>query len=139
MIYLKISYYFAYKNRKEFKEVLRNSESTQAYNIYLDEMNKINERMGRRRIIERRRIDKIESLCEDGFKKKEYLKKKINKFNKRHKNSKEQNNLIPNDDFYIINRNTDKDQIGTLLPQLLSLRKSCLEEITVGNFINKRK
>lgn len=135
----KISYYFAYKNRKEFKEVLRNSESTQAYNIYLDEMNKINERMGRRRIIERRRIDKIESLCEDGFKKKEYLKKTIDKFNKRHKNSKEQNNLIPNDDFYIINRNTDKDQIGTLLPQLLSLRKSCLEEITVGNFINKRK
>jgi hypothetical protein len=135
----KISYFYAYKNRKEFKEVLRNSESTHAYNIYLDEMNRINERMDRRRIVERKRIDKIESMCEDGFKKKEYLKKIIDKFNKRHKDNVKEKSLIPNDDFYIVNRNNDKDQMGTLLPKLLSLRKTCLEEITVGNFLNKKK
>ena len=37
------------------------------------------------------------------------------------------------------NRNNDKEQLGTLLPKLLSLRKTCLEEITVGNFLNKKK
>ena len=135
----KISDFYAYQNRKEFKEILRNSESTHAYNLYLDEMNRINEKMDRRRIVERKRIDKIQTLCDDGFKKKEYLKNKIDKYNKRHKEYKEQDNLIPNDDFYIINRNNDKDQIGTLLPKLLSLRKTCLDEITVGNFVNKKK
>lgn len=135
----KISDFYAYQNRKEFKEILRNSESTHAYNLYLDEMNRINEKMDRRRLVERKRIDKIQTLCDDGFKKKEYLKNKIDKYNKRHKEYKEQDNLIPNDDFYIINRNNDKDQIGTLLPKLLSLRKTCLDEITVGNFVNKKK
>ena len=135
----KISDFYAYQNRKEFKEILKNSESTHAYNLYLDEMNRINEKMDRRRFVERKRIDKIQTLCDEGFKKKEYLKNKIDKYNKRHKEYNQQDNLIPNDNFYIINRNNDKDQMGTLLPKLLSLRKTCLDEITVGNFLNKKK
>ena len=134
----KISDFYAYKNRKEFQGILRNSENTQAYNLYLDEMNRINEKMGRRRVVQRKKIDKIQTLCDDEFKKKEYLKNKIDMFNQRHKEIKKQNNLIPNDDFYIINKNNKQDLLGTLLPKLLSSRNKCLNEITVGNNLNMK-
>ena len=134
----KISDFYAYQNRKEFQEILKNNENTQAYNIYLDEMNRINEKMGKRSVIERKRIEKIESLCDDGFKRKEYLKNRIDIFNKRHKEEKKQKNIILNDDFYIMNKNNEKDQIGSLLPKILSLRNNCLHEITVGNFFIKK-
>ena len=68
----KISDFYAYQNRKEFKEILRNSESTHAYNLYLDEMNRINEKMDRRRIVERKRIDKIIRLICEGKPNKAY-------------------------------------------------------------------
>ena len=134
----KISDFYAFRNRKEFQEILKNSENNQAYNIYMDELNKINEKMGRLRAIERKKIDKIEILCDDGFKKKEYLKNRIDIFNKRHKEAEKENNIIPNDDFYILNRNNEKNQIGSLLPKLLSLRQTCLNEINLGNYFNKK-
>lgn len=134
----KISDFYAFKNRREFKEVLKGGENTHAYNIYMDEMDKINEKMERHRSIERKKIEKIEILCDDEFKKKEYLKNKIDKFIKRHKETEKQKNIIPNDNFYILSRNNEKDQIGKLLPKLLSLRNVCLNEITVGNFLNKK-
>ena len=134
----KISDFYAYQNRKEFQEILKNNENTQAYNIYLDEMNRINEKMGKRSVIERKRIEKIESLCDDGFKRKEYLKNRIDIFNKRHKEEKKQKNIILNDDFYILNKNNENEQIGNLLPKILSLRNNCLHEITVGNFFIKK-
>lgn len=132
----KISDFYAYKNRKEFKGILK--ESTQAYNIYLDEMNHLNEKMAKRRNVERKKIDRIQFLCDEGFKKKEYLKNKIDIFNKRHKEIKKLNGIIINDDFYIINRNSEKELLGTLLPKLLSSRNKCLNEIIVGNFFNKK-
>ena len=48
----KISDDYAYKNRKEFQELLKENEKTHIYNLYLDEMNKFIERMNRHRTIE---------------------------------------------------------------------------------------
>ena len=134
----KISDSYAYKNRKEFQESLKNNEKVYAYNLYLDEMNRIYNKMSKRLKIERKKIDKIETLCDDGYKKKEYLKNKIDKYNKRHKEEIKVKNIINNDEFYILNNNNNKEQIGSLLPKLLSLKNNCLHEITVGNFINKK-
>ena len=130
---VKISPFYAYQNRKEFKGILKNSENIQAYNLYLNEMNRINERMEKRRNVQRKKIDKIQSLCDEGFKKKEYLKNKIDIYNKRHKEIKKQKGIIPNDDFYIVNRNSKKEILGTLLPKLLSTRNKYINEIFVGN------
>ena len=101
-------------------------------------MNRIYNKMSKRLKIERKKIDKIETLCDDGYKKKEYLKNKIDKYNKRHKEEIKVKNIINNDEFYILNNNNNKEQIGSLLPKLLSLKNNCLHEITVGNFINKK-
>lgn len=134
----KISDFYAFKNRKEFQGILRSNENTHAYKLYLDEMNKINHKMIKRRKIERKRIDKIETLCDFGYRKKEYLKNKIDIYNKRHKEEKKVLNIIANDDFFVLNKNDNKEQIGNLLPKLLSLRNNCLKEITVGNFLKKK-
>ena len=134
----KISDFYAFKNRKEFQDFLNNGENTQAYKIYMNELNKINEKMERHRAVERKKIDKIELLCQDGFKRKEYLKNRIDIFNKRLKESEKEKNNFSNDDFSILNRINEKAQIGNLLPKLLSLRNACLNEITLGNFLNKK-
>ena len=137
----KISYFYAYNNRKEFHELLKNNENAHAYILYLDEINKINERLDRHRKIERKRIDKIETLCDEGFRKKEFLKNKIDIYNKKHKDLEKQIYLIPNDDFYISNTsNKGKiEQMGTLLPKLLSFKEECLKKITLGNSLNQDK
>ena len=134
----KISDFYAFKNRKEFQDFLNNGENTQAYKIYMNELNKINEKMERHRAVERKKIDKIELLCQDGFKRKEYLKNRIDIFNKRLKESEKEKNNFSNDDFSILNRINEKAQIGNLLPKLLSLKNACLNEITLGNFLNKK-
>ena len=136
----KISYFYAYNNRKEFHELIKNNENAHAYILYLDEISKINERIGRHRKIERKRIDKVEILCDEGFRKKEYLKNKIDIFNKKHRDLEKQVDLIPNDDFYISNtsnKGNKIEQMGTLLPKLLSSREKCLKKITVGNSLNQ--
>ena len=134
----KISFFYAYKNRKEFQGILKNSENVQGYNLYLNEMNRINQKMELRRFFERKKIDKIQTLCDDEFQKKEYLKNKIDKYNKRHKEINKRNGFIPNDDFYIINKNNNKELLGTLLPKLLSSRNKCISEIFVGNILYKK-
>ena len=136
----KISYFYAYNNRKEFHGLLKNNENAHAYLLYLDEINKINERLGRHRKIERKRIDKVETLCEEGFRKKEFLKNKIDIYNKRHRDLEKQINLIPNDDFYISNTSNKGNKIkqtGTLLPKLLSFKEESLKKIPEGNSLNQ--
>ena len=122
----KISYFYAYNNRREFHELLKNNENAHAYKLYLYEINKINERLDKHRKIERKRIDKIETLCDEGFIKKEFLKNKIDIYNKRHRDFEKQIDLIPNDDFYISNTSNKGNKIekmGTFLPKLLSLKE----------------
>ena len=134
----KISEDYAYRNRKEFQELLKGNEKTHVYNIYLNEINKLNETIVKHRAKERRKIDKIDILCEDDFRKKEYLKNKIDIFNKRHKEAKNNDDFIINDDILFLNKNHQKNKIGTLLPKLLSLKEKCNNELIVGNFINKK-
>ena len=134
----KISDDYAYKNRKEFQELLKGNEKTHIYNLYLDEMNKFIEKMSRYRTIERRKIDRINSLCLDEFRKKEYLKNKIDIYNKRHRETKRNNDFVINDDILFLNKINQREQIGTLLPKLLSLKEQCNKELTLGNFRHKK-
>ena len=138
----KISYFYAYNNRKEFHELLKNNENAHAYILYLDEINKINERLGRHRKIERKRIDKVETLCDEGFRKKEFLKNKIDLYNKKHRDLEKHIDIIPKEDFFISNtsnKGNKIDQMGTVLPKLLSFKEECLKKITLGNSLNQDK
>ena len=143
----KISDTFAYNNRKGFNEQIKNAESTDAIYIYLHNMEKTNRRLENKRNIQRKNIRKIESLCEDEFAKKEYLKKRIDGFNKKYRNEKRIKNFNSYDEFFLTNRknnedNNEDDNYNTngFLPKLLALRKECLKENTVGElFLKKHK
>ena len=133
----KISTSFAYRNRKELQEILKINTNAKAIILHLNEMNKINEKMGRRRIIERKRIDEINSLCENGYRKKEYLKSKIDIINSKNKEMNKLNqssDYLPNDNYYMIKNNNELK--GTLVPKLISLKKEAEKKIKIGSSLN---
>ena len=135
----KISYYYAYNNRKEFHEILKGNENLNGYILYLDEIRKTNEKMERQRKVERKKIEKIETLCDDGFKKKEFLKNKIDKFNKIHKDSNKDLNIISYDEFYVTKKKSNNKLMGNLLPKLLSLKEKYFDKIHFGDSLNNKK
>ena len=140
----KISDVFAFKNRKGYNDLIKNAKSTNAYDIYLHDMEKANEKLEKQRNAQRKKIKRLEMLCEDDFKKKEYLKKKINIYNKRHRNERKKENTSFDDEAFITNKkiNDVKDNElnqGKFMSMLLSLKEQCLKEITVGNFLINKK
>ena len=119
----KISNSLAYKNRKELREILKINANARSYILHLNEMNKINEKLERRRVVEWKTIDKVNLLCDDGFKKNEYLKNKIDKINNKNDILNKSRDYIINDDFYM-SRNEKNQLAGTLIPKLLSIKSA---------------
>ena len=128
----RISDTFAYKNRKELREILKVNENARSYILHLVEMNKVNEKLGRRRVIEWKRIDKVNSMCDVGFRKNEYLKNKIDKINDKNDKLNKSRDYIPNDDFYTYKNNKDY-MIGKLVPKLMSIKKENGNKDFYGN------
>lgn len=139
----KISPSFAFQNCKKFKQKMKNAESTSAYYIYLHDMQKTNEKLEKQRSVERKKMKKVENLCEDEFKKKEYLKKRIDFFNRRHKNEKKIQNIIANNEFWLTNKRNDDEYNKNInegfLPTLFRLREQALKEITICNSVNEKE
>ena len=119
----KISNSLAYKNRKELREALKINANARAYILHLNEMNKINEKLERRRVIEWKTIDKVNVLCDEGFKRNEYLKNKIDKINNKNDILNKSRDYIINDDFYM-SRNEKNQLAGTLIPKLISFKNA---------------
>ena len=117
----KISNSFAYRNRKELKEILKINKNAESYILHLNEINKINEKMGKRRIIERKRIDKVNSLCDEGFKKNENLKNKIDIINIKNLKLNKSKDYLFNDNF-IINKEHKNNIYGNLVPKLMLIK-----------------
>ena len=139
----KISDSYAFRNRKGFNNQLKNAESTNAYYIHLHDIDKTNEQLEQIRNIQREKIKKVEMLCEDEFQKKEFLKKRIDSFNKKYKKEKNEQ-IILADRFFLTSRknnNFENNKInnGSIFPMLMNLREKCFEEITVGNFLKRKK
>ena len=151
----RISDTFAYKTRKEINENIKNAESINAYYIYLHDMDKTNDQLEEKRIKSRKIINRVESLCEDEFNKKEYLKNLIDIYNKRHKNFDklqkikarnlkndlnwiEKNNKEEDDEDDDENDNIYNPRKGNYFPKLMSLREKSLKDITIGEFLFKK-
>ena len=148
----RISDSMAFKNMKGLKENLKNAESTNAYYIYMHDMDKTNARLEERRNKAKKIIDKVELLCEDEVNKKEYLKNLIDIYNKKHskiKNlqkiniKKSESNLMQNNKIESEsddeNLNIYNPKLGNFFPKLLTLREQNIEQINVGNFLFKKK
>ena len=125
---IKVSEDYAYINRKELHEFMRDNENILAYEIYLKEMNKINDKISKKKEVEKKNLSMVENLLEDVYRKKEFLKYKIDNYHFRHAKQDELKifSLKNRDDFYMNKINNDKKVLhGTLLPKLIELKDYC--------------
>ena len=76
-IQTKISEELAYKNRGEYKKEIKTSSNINSYELFLKDLNEINEEKERNRLKEDIKMMKIDNLLDDTCKHKEYLKKRI--------------------------------------------------------------
>ena len=124
---LKVSDVYAYINRKELNDFMRDNDTIYAYQIYYKEMNKINEKLAKKKEIEKKTISTVKDLLENTFRQKEFLKYKIDKYYI--KNAKQNQLKIfhfkKKDDFYL-NKNNNKEELkGSLLPKLFKMKEFC--------------
>ena len=125
---IKVSEDYAYINRKELHEFMRDNENIFAYQIYLKEIKKINEKIAKKKEVEKKNLSMVENLLEDVYRKKEFLKYKIDNYHFRHAKQDELKifSLKNRDDFYMNKINNDKKVFhGTLLPKLIELKDYC--------------
>ena len=123
---MKVSNNYAYINRKELNNVMNDNDTIFAYQIYLKEMNNINRRLERKKEIEKKNISLVKDLLENTFRKKEFLKYKIDNYYKKNAKKDELKKFgYKNKDDFFINKN-DKDELkGNLLPKLFDLKEFC--------------
>ena len=124
---IKVSDVYAYVNRKEINNFMRDNDTIFAYQIYLRDMNKINEWISKKKEIEKKNISTVKELLDNTYRQKEFLKYKIDKYYI--KNAKQDElkifSLKNKDDIYV-SKNNDKDDLkGTLLPKLFELKEFC--------------
>ena len=93
---IKISDFYAYFNRKEYEKEIKNKVISKAYEFYLKDINKINQKNEKKIKIEKKSIKKIKFLLEDINKGKQLLKNKINEYNVKYQYLKDINNIVVN-------------------------------------------
>ena len=77
--------------------------------------------------MEKKNTSLVENLLEDTYKKKEFLKRKVDNYYIKHaKDNEIKMFYIQNKDEFCENKDNDKEQIkGTLLPKLIDLKDYC--------------
>ena len=81
-----------------------------------------------KKVKEKQKLNQIETLLDDVYKKKNYLKNKIRNYsnNRKLEIEKEEyikNNMVFNDDYFLVNEKKEEEHKGTLVPKLLSQKE----------------
>ena len=125
---VKISSHLAYENRKELTQILKEKKSDIPYNLHLNEINKINQRILERRKKEKKLIYELNSIANDEYLKGIEINKKMDKINQKNK-------ILKNNSFVNINIfNDDMDFFqpkGNLIPSLINIRKYKMKNIRI--------
>ena len=124
----KISDNYVYFNRRKYSELVKNKKKDEEYYLYLEDLNKINEKLEMKKVKEKEKLIQIENLLDDVYKKKNYLKNKIRNYsnNRKLEIEKEEyikNNMVFNDDYFLVNEKKEEEHKGTLVPKLLSQKE----------------
>lgn len=115
-IQTQISEELAYKNRKEYKEFIKNSNKDSAYELFLKDLTEINEQKQKTKIKESDNLRKIKMILDATSKGKEYLNNKIKEqqeiYNQIERYDKK-NNYYPlfNDAFIKKNKNINNKSV----------------------------
>ena len=124
----KISDNYVYFNRKEYQEIVKDKRKEEEYDLYLEDINKINEKLEIKKRKEKEKLFEIENLLDDVYKKKNYLKNKINNYSYNREIEKEyeqymRDNIVFDDQFFILEEKKPEEHKGTLIPKLLSKKE----------------
>ena len=124
----KISDNYAYFNRKEYAEQVKEKREEEEYDLYLDNINKINEELEKKKVKEKEKLHEIENLVEDVYNKKIYLNKKINNYDLNRIIEKDyekymKDNIIFDDNYFLLNEKKQEEHKGTLVQKLLFKKK----------------
>lgn len=127
MTKLKVSDDYAYVNRKEIQDLIRDNEHILGYQIYLRDMKKFNKKMEHQKEIEKNNMILVESMLEDAYRDKEFLKYKIDNYFIKNAKKNELNlfNFQNKEDLYESKNNDKKLSKGNLLPKLLEIKDYC--------------
>lgn len=136
----KISDNYAYSNRKEYAEYVKDKRKEEEFDLYLEDINKINEKLEKKKVREKEKFHEIEDLLDDVYKKKKYLKNKINNYNYNRIIEKEyekymKDNFVFNDEYFMLNEKKSEEHKGTFIPKLLEKK----EEISKNKKNEKQK
>lgn len=137
----KVSDNYVYFNRKEYAEIIKDKRKEEEYDLYLEDINKINEKLEKKKIKEKEKLYQIENLLDDVYKKKKYLKNKIKNYNYNRIVEKEhdqymKDNVVFEDEFFILDEKKPEEHYGTLIPKLLEKKE---ENGKIKNKINEKK
>ena len=124
----KISDNYVYFNRRKYSEFVKNRKKDEEYYLYLEDLNKINEKLEMKKVKEKQKLNQIETLLDDVYKKKNYLKNKIRNYSNNRKLEIEKEeymkkNMVFNDDYFLLNEKKEEEHKGTLVPKLLSQKE----------------
>ena len=126
MVDIKVSNNYAYINRKELQDAIRDNETILAYQIYLRDMHKINRKLVQNKKTEKKNMNLVENLLEDVFRHKEFVKHKVDNYYIRNAKMDELNmfSLQNKDELYENNNNKELTK-GNLLPKLIEIKDFC--------------
>ena len=134
----KISDNYIFFNRKQYSEFVNDKRKEEEYELYYEDVNKEHETVVQNRMKEKTKFNEIKNMLEDSYKRKDFIKNKIEFYNQNRliqseKELKEKNNfelLIKEEE------KKDKENFGTLLPKLLlkkkevtKKKKKCFEDM----------
>ena len=127
----KISDNFAYENRKEFMEILKQDKNAKEYNLHLIEVDQYNKKMFRRINLERKRINKIKLMADDEFCRSIVIKKKMDEINQKNTRIKKMNSsqeiILPQK--FLIPKVKNFGLKGDLVPSIINIRKYKIRDI----------
>ena len=126
---IKLSDEYAYMIRNELQEIFGVNGTVLAYQLYSKDMTKLKEKISKNLENEKKTIRKVKDLLEDSYRKKEFLKYKVDTLRMK----QEKLNQIKNFNFNKkdnLSKNADDEELkGNLLPKIVQLKDQCYQDI----------
>ena len=124
---IKLSDEYAYMIRNELQNTFGVNGSVLAYQLYSKDMAKIKEKIEKNLLNEKKNIKKVKELLDDVYRRKEFLKYKIDSYKEKQDkfNEIKRNYNLKKKESFEEKNFSNEDLKGTLLPKLIELRDQC--------------
>lgn len=123
---LKLSDEYAYIIKKDLQNNFGVNGTVLPYELYQKDMSKIKEKIDNDLLTEKKNIKKVKHLLDDVYRKKEFLKYKIDIYKMKQDKFNEVKNVTKKKKGEYVSHNYENEDVkGTLLPKLIEMRDQC--------------